>query len=617
VIVAVDGSPAQRLQITGALVDALLASPRSPTEVADVLDHLEDLVAVFPSVTPWPTNAAWRARFATHQLPAATIVRIADVAQTGIAKDDAELCLAGAGAPVYVALALRRSHDASSVIAVCADVTDEVMARRSAAPAGALLWGGPRDEAADYASASWLAYGGDLDWKRAVHAADLPRCVRALAELGLASGSFECDARLRRADGEYRWHHVRFAMIEPGRWCTSAYELEAVRRSEHEREAALAAARAAQADAEYTSTMKDRFLAAVSHELRAPVTTIVLWEQILRASAADGTLHLQAIDAIHQSALAQGRLVDDLLDVSRAISGKLHVDLHPVDVEGVLAGAIASIAPIALAKQITLERHSGPVTDLVLGDGDRLRQILGNLLGNAVKFTDARGHVSIAAERIGDRIAIAITDSGRGITPELRSRLFEPFSQSEDALTSEGGLGLGLAIAKQLAELHHGTLEAASAGPGQGATFTLTLPCADRQRLVQDRRTGRATLPHVRVLVVDDDWRVREALALLLDRAGAIVDTAESAAAAREKMKVQMPAIVVSDIAMPGENGYHFMRQLRATGCAIPAIALTAHATRADIDRAHEAGYEIHLAKPVDFEKLVERIDELVVDQIT
>jgi signal transduction histidine kinase len=484
-----------------------------------------------------------------------------------------------------------------------------VIARRLAVPPTALVWGGARSGPADYVSASWRA---DVMWERAIHPADLARCLRALDGVARGQEPADVDARARRGESDYRWYRIRFAIDASTRWYGSAIELEGTRDTAHV--AALAEACAARADAEHVSAMKDQFLAAVSHELRAPVTTILLWEKILRDSAVGELRHGQAIDAIHQSAVAQARLVDDLLDVSRAISGKLHVDLHPIDIESVVGGAIASIAPIALAKQIALERRGGQVGDLVLGDADRLRQILGNLLSNAVKFTEPLGHVSIAVTREGDTIAIAIADTGRGIHPDFVQRVFEPFSQTDDSLTrGAGGLGLGLAIAKQLAVLHHGALTAHSAGLGCGATFTLTLPCAARQHLISMRHGARGpSLAAVRVLVIDDDWRVREALALLLDRAGAIVETADSAARARAMILARAPQIVVSDIAMPGEDGYRFLARLRETGCEVPAIALSAHATRGDIERSRMAGYNLHLAKPVDFDLLVERIDALV-----
>jgi CheY-like chemotaxis protein len=358
--------------------------------------------------------------------------------------------------------------------------------------------------------------------------------------------------------------------------------------------------------------MKDQFLAAVSHELRSPITTMLLWERILRDPSSSAALHTTAIDAIHQSAETQARLVGDLLDVSRAISGKLHIDLTAVDIDGVLVDAIAAITPIAVAKGVVIERHPGASVGAVLGDRTRVRQILDNLLTNAVKFTEAPGHVLVAASRDTDSVTIDIADSGRGITADFLPKIFELFSQSDDALTRHaGGLGLGLAISRQLATLHQGTLTARSLGADRGSTFTLTLPSSQRPAIVQAPSTSQA-LTRIRVLVVDDDPRVRDALALLLDRAGAVVDTADSAANARVRIAREAPHALVCDLAMPDEDGYSLLRELRAGGSTIPAIALTAHASLADIQRARAAGFEVHLAKPVDFAKLVENIDQLV-----
>jgi signal transduction histidine kinase len=423
--------------------------------------------------------------------------------------------------------------------------------------------------------------------------------------------SVPIEVRIRRSDGVSRWHLLRFTTIgEELRWYGIAVDIDDARNRWSEEN--LAYERAARVDAEHANAMKDQFLAAVSHELRSPITTMLLWERILRDPSSSASLHTTAIDAIHQSAETQARLVGDLLDVSRAISGKLHIDVSAVDIDGVLTDAIASITPIAVAKGIVLERHPGASVGAVLGDRTRVRQILDNLLTNAVKFTEAPGHVLVAATRDTELVTIDIADSGRGIDAELLPKIFDPFSQGDDALTRHaGGLGLGLAISRQLASLHHGTLTARSLGANRGATFTLSLPCTQRPVLVPAAAIGQA-LKLVRVLVVDDDPRVRNAFAVLLDRAGAVVDTADSAASARVRIAHGAPHALICDLAMPDEDGYSLLRQLRAAGSTIPAIALTAHATLADIQRARAAGFEVHLAKPVDFAKLVENIDQLV-----
>jgi CheY-like chemotaxis protein/anti-sigma regulatory factor (Ser/Thr protein kinase) len=251
----------------------------------------------------------------------------------------------------------------------------------------------------------------------------------------------------------------------------------------------------------------------------------------------------------------------------------------------------------------------------VLGDGARLRQVLDNLLTNAVKFTAPGGRVTVGVAREARSIVITVDDSGRGIAPESLARLFEPFTQTDVSPTrANDGLGLGLAIAKQIVALHHGELTAASAGPGRGTTFTLRLPLTGARRAVSPA-AGVAyppTLEAIRVLIVDDDRRVRSALALLLQRLGAVIDTAESAPAARAQIEAHAPDIILCDIAMPGEDGHRLIRGLRASGSQIPAIALTAYAMESDAESARASGFDLHVAKPIDFERMVVTIAALV-----
>jgi signal transduction histidine kinase/CheY-like chemotaxis protein len=368
-----------------------------------------------------------------------------------------------------------------------------------------------------------------------------------------------------------------------------------------ERVSEVASERAARVNAEHANAMKDRFLAAVSHELRTPITTMLLWEKILRDPSSSAALQATAIDAIHQSAETQARLVDDLLDVSRATSGKLHIDLSTIDVDKILDAAIAAITPGAIAKDIAIERRAS-IAGVVLGDRTRIRQIFDNLLANAIKFT--AGRIVVSANRDADNVTIEIADNGRGISPELLPKLFEPFSQGDAVFRATGGLGLGLAISRELATLHRGTLTARSDGERRGSIFTLTLPCAAANE--------QRSLMSVRVLVVDDDPRVLDALTLLLDDAGAIVVTADSVATARAKIARDPPHALICDLTMPGEDGYSLVRELRAAGSTIPAIALTAHTSVDDIQRARAAGFEVHLAKPIDFGKLVDNLGQLV-----
>jgi signal transduction histidine kinase len=601
---------ARRLELACLLVDAAL------DETPGFLDELAFPAAVFGrSLFPESASLAWRSVFGPGPLPALLVARMDATRASGVDHHDATLVVTTTR-PTYLAVTVHRRRGGAGVIAACVDITDATVTRRLGCGAEALIWGGPSRGTADYFSRAWCNYTRGSDstihtWQYAIEPADLERSTHAFGEAARRRSSSPIEVRIRRNDGVARWHLLRFTTVDDElRWYGIATDIDDARSRWSEDN--LAYERAARADAEHANAMKDQFLAAVSHELRSPITTMLLWERILRDPSTSPALHTTAIDAIHQSAETQARLVGDLLDVSRAISGKLHIDLSAVDVDGVLVDAIAAITPIAAAKGIVIERHPGSRVGAVNGDRTRVRQILDNLLTNAVKFTPAPGHVLVAATRDTDSVTIDIADSGRGITADFLPKIFEPFSQSDDALTRHaGGLGLGLAISRQLATLHQGTLTARSLGADRGSTFTLTLPCSHRPAVVQVPSTSQA-LTQIRVLVVDDDPRVRDALALLLDRAGAVVVTADSAANARVRIAHEAPHALVCDLAMPDEDGYSLLRELRAAGSTIPAIALTAHASLADVQRARAAGFEMHLAKPVDFAKLVENIDQLV-----
>jgi signal transduction histidine kinase/ActR/RegA family two-component response regulator len=433
------------------------------------------------------------------------------------------------------------------------------------------------------------------------------RCAATMVPIGGAAGATTGVIVLCALFTNDRLAHARAARAEAER-----------DRAEQERAELVARERAARADAEQARWIKDRFLSAVSHELRAPLTTILLWEKVLRDEATHeeppSALRAQALDAIRQSALSQSRLISDLLDLSRALSGKLHVALRPQGLERELRAALEAIAPAAEARQIVLDRRGAPVEAEVLADGARLRQVLDSLLDNAVKFTEPGGRVTLAVTRREGTIAIAIEDTGRGIAPERLPSVFEPFRRIEGTSTrvERGeGIGIGLAIARQLAALHRGELAAASEGPGRGSTFTLTLPIATEARAGAPEIERELALAEIRVLVIDDEPRVCRALALLLRRAGAVVDTAESAEAARVQIALQPPEVIVCDVTLQAEDGNSFIARLRAAGQAIPAIALTAYALEADVKRALAAGFDVHLAKPVDFARLAERIGAL------
>ncbi len=561
------------------------------------------------------TNVAWRKLFGDRPVDEILKRHVEAVLRLGAVLHIPELAIAGTGL-VYCAATLRPARGSlgatSGAIVVCDLITDQVVAHRLGVEPGTRIMSGLVNADADYFNAVWRAHSADRLplWKLAIHPDDLGRCLDALSEATRTRTTTEVEARLYDRE-EPRWHRVVFSIAD-GRWFGSAADIHAARTTSVERAELLATALAARADAEQANRRKDQFLAAVSHELRAPVTTMMLWDKVLRDGGSDAALREQALDAIHDSAVAQSRLVGDLLDISRAISGKLHVDLRSIDVSQILAEACSSIAAAAAARGISIVKPTSSKPVLVEGDPFRVRQIFDNLLSNAIKFTPRGGAVGVSISTRQRTVTISIVDTGRGIPSAFLERIFEPFSQSEDTLTRSGsGLGLGLAIAKQLVELQHGTLTVTSAGQDLGSTFSVSLPEAGRASS-PTVAPHASTLGRIRILVVDDDRRVLDALALLLERAGAIVVTAQSADLARLRTAEQLPDLLLCDIAMPGEDGYGLISSLRASGVSVPAIALTAHAMESDAARALAAGFDVHLAKPIDFERLIGSISTLI-----
>lgn len=396
---------------------------------------------------------------------------------------------------------------------------------------------------------------------------------------------------------------------------------EAVKRAGEERKHLLAAEREARADAERASRLKDEFLSTLSHELRTPLSAIVGWSQILQGGKADAARITQAVEVIKRNAEAQVRLIDDLLDMSRIVSGKLRLDVRPVDPVAVAESALDVITPAAAAKGIEFEKRMDPGTGPVLGDPDRLHQAVWNLLSNALKFTPPGGRVELTVTRAGSQAQIAVTDSGAGIAAEFLPHVFERFRQADSSTTrAHGGLGLGLAIVRQLVELHGGTVAASSPGPGLGSTFVVRLPLVDG-RDGGSRPTGRqaeaaVSLENARVLLVEDESDTRTLLTHVLEGAGVRVVAAEDAAAALRLIEQSPPDLMLSDIGLPGTDGYALMRAVRRLpehrGGTMPAIALTAFAQPEDRNRSALAGFQAHIPKPFDLEDLLATIGRLL-----
>jgi signal transduction histidine kinase/ActR/RegA family two-component response regulator len=456
-------------------------------------------------------------------------------------------------------------------------------------------------------------------WKNLIHPSDHEVWADSIADAAQHMISKVVRLRLRSRGQSYRWHHLSVLVPRTSdRWLALAAACHDDPVAETSHFDLIEQLQAARHAAQRAEELKDRVIGIVSHELRAPVMTMLLWERVLRDSAASGEARFQALDAIHQSAQLQSRLVGDLLDLSRATSGKLHIELRLVDIGTLVADAVAAALPSALAKRIKLT-HEGGEAGTIPGDASRLRQIIDNLLSNAIKFTEPGGAVKVALMRRNRSVTITVTDNGRGIEPDLRSRVFEPFNQGYDAIARRnGGLGLGLAIAKQIVDLHRGTLTAHSEGRGKGTTMTVVLPTTGRRDTSPPAGAVQSSaLQGAHLLVVDDDERVRSALMLLLQRTGARVSVAESAVRAREIVSSQQPDALISDISMPEEDGHTLIKSLRAAGHRLPAIALTAFASQADAMNAVAAGFDLHVAKPVDFERLVSSLSSLLASRAT
>ncbi len=396
-----------------------------------------------------------------------------------------------------------------------------------------------------------------------------------------------------------------------GRQCAQA--LERARLYEAERRA--------RADAEAANRTKDQFLATLSHELRTPLTALLGWVRLLRAGKLDPPTAARALESIERNVRVQAQLINDILDISRVVTGKLRLELQPVDVATVVGAAIEAIRPAAEAKGIHVATELDPTTPPISGDPDRLQQVVWNLLANAVKFTATGGRVEVRLSRAVSHVEIRVRDTGEGIPPAFLPYVFDRFRQADTATTrAHTGLGLGLAIVRHLVELHGGTVAAESRGDGQGATFTVTLPVpavflTRGELLVRSPSAGEpgsgaaAVLEGRRILVVDDDPDALELVTAILSRAGAAVAAVLSAREARAAFEHFRPDVLVCDIAMPGEDGYAVIRELRARdpgrGATIPAVALTAYASLDDRERALSAGFHAHVTKPVDPTDLV------------
>lgn len=487
---------------------------------------------------------------------------------------------------------------------------------------------------------AWSAYTGQrfeelrgLGWLEAVHPEDRAH-VRESWERACKSGApYAASSRLwNAATSEYRHVVSRAAPLRGAdralrEWvgaCTDVHDTKArelaLATLVEEREQLLARAERARAEAEAANRAKDDFLAVLSHELRAPLTAMLGWAGILAEAPSEGPLAARAVATLDRNIRAQAKLIDDLLDVSRVATGKLELARSSVDLSAVVAGAVESMRPAAEEKGLELSFETGGASFRVLGDVARLQQVATNVIQNAVKFTPAGGHVWVRLRSGGDQAELEVEDDGRGIDAAFLPHVFDRFSQVESITTRRyGGLGLGLAIVKHLAALHGGAVRAESGGLGCGARFTVVLPLAPEApssaAAARPAAGAQPDLSALDLLLVDDDFDSRDALALVLERSGARVRAVGSVREALAAYAESAPDLLVSDVAMPEEDGYALIRAIRAreAGSArrTRALAMTGFAAARDRDAALRAGFDAHLAKPVDLDALFEGIRAL------
>ncbi|HZG53651.1 MAG TPA: ATP-binding protein [Pyrinomonadaceae bacterium] len=406
------------------------------------------------------------------------------------------------------------------------------------------------------------------------------------------------------------------------------HDITTERQAEEER-VHLIEEREARKSAEESNSLKDEFLATISHELRTPLTAILGWTSMLGAGQLDEETTARALNTIHRNARSQVQLIDDLLDVSRIITGKLRLDVSTIELGQVIEAAADAVLPAAEAKNIRLQVLLDTQVGTVSGDADRLQQVVWNLLTNAVKFTPKGGRVQVRLERIDSHVEITVSDSGKGIDSEFLPHVFDRFRQADQKSTrAHGGLGLGLSIVRQLVELHGGSVHAESDGEGRGTRIVVQLPLMLMRREAEKQGHGHPTtgggmafaclpqLDNLRVLIVDDEEDTRDLLRAVLQQCGSEVVTAGSASEALEAFEKSKPDVLISDIGMPEEDGYTLISKVRALSVArggkVPAIALTAYARTGDRVRALMAGFQVHLPKPIEPVELVAVVASLV-----
>ncbi len=490
------------------------------------------------------------------------------------------------------------------------------------------VWVARRDGDIHYCNRIWREYAGDeagVGFFAAVPEEERGQVEAAWTAAIRAGEPLEREQRLRRKDGEWRWHLCRMVpeRDERGRisgWICTATDIDQQKRIEEANRALLASEKEARRQAEIANRTKDEFLATVSHELRTPLNAILGWTRMLRTGAVEPKALARVLETIERNARAQTQLVEDILDVSRIIAGKLRVNVQKTDLHAVAREALDAVRPAADAKGVNLVPELLPGSGDFCGDPDRLQQVIWNLLSNAIKFTPRDGRVVLRIERVRSDVRISVSDTGLGIAPAFLPHVFDRFWQADSSITrAQGGLGLGLAIVRHLVEVHGGTVSAESAGEGRGATFTVQMPvrAVAPEPPPQEDDPARARdasapplaaeriLAGVAVLVVDDEPDARDLVAAVLTRCGSEVRTASCVDDAIRQLRERRPDVLISDLGLPNEDGYALIRRVREIDADVPAGALTAYASAEDHRRALAAGFHAHVSKPVEPSDLV------------
>ncbi|MDP5339095.1 MAG: ATP-binding protein [Nodularia sp. (in: cyanobacteria)] len=501
-----------------------------------------------------------------------------------------------------------------------------------------LVWTADAEGNSDYFNSNWCEYTGlkmehsvGYGWLTALHPDDVERAEQVWLN-ALSNGTlYETEYRFQRAaDGCYRWHLGRGLPLkdEEGnvvKWFGTCTDIDEQKQILEERAHLLELEQIARAKAETANRIKDEFLAVLSHELRTPLNAILGWSKLLQTRTFDQEKRLQALATIERNAKLQVQLIEDLLDTSRILQGKLTLQITKINLTSTILSALDTMRLALETKSIQVTKIFEPNIGMILGDSTRLQQVVWNLLSNAIKFTPKGGKIAVELRQADDYAQVIVSDTGQGINSDFLPYAFDYFQQADSSSVRKfGGLGLGLAIVRNIVEMHGGMVKAESLGEGQGATFTISLPLRqddspsllDTANPPTDLDVNSLLLAGVKVLIVEDDADSRDFVVFVLEQEGAEAIAVSSAFAALEVLILVKPDILVSDISMPDMDGYMLIHQVRTltpeAGGQIPAIALTAYARDDDEQQALQAGYQMHLSKPVNTEKLVAAIVKLV-----